>query len=86
MEAGTGDGEEGCIRRDSGVDFSDDGGHGSMSHEDDEDDRVGSGDGPVALAEVKKANKKQKKKKSHQRIGKVAEFEFKSGLIFDLEM
>lgn len=85
MEAETGDVGEGCIRRDSGVDFSDDGGHGSMSHEDDEEEE-NANDGPAAMAATKKANKKQKKKKSHQRIGKVAEFEFKSGLIFDLEM
>lgn len=82
--------EEGGHRRDSGIDFSDDGGNGASCEDDGEPEARAGGDAKAAgRSESGKSNKNQKKTKKQKQNphkGKIAEYEFKTGLIFDLEM
>lgn len=83
--AGTEEDEEGSVRRDSGIDFSDDGGsaNGGLLHdagEEEEEDQKHSGDGVSTGDAGKKKNKRKGKG------GKNKALEFKSGMIFNLEM
>lgn len=73
--------EEGSIRRDSGVDFSDDA-NGGLSHEDDEEQQQQQQD---SGSEHKKSQKK-KNRKGDKNGNRKREVEFKSGMIFNLEM
>lgn len=68
-------GTNGSVRRDSGIDFSDDGANGGLSHEEED---------PSSKAKSKKKHKGKGGNNCSKKPGK--EVEFKSGMIFNLEM
>lgn len=84
------EGEEGNVRRrDSGIDFDvdDETSNGGLSHEEDGEDKKNAGGAPSSAAAGNKKKKRKGKSGSGGEGGnRKAEVEFKSGMIFNLEM